>query len=202
MRPPPSNPIQPLQPLRYNRTKPESTQRAVDAPSVVRVGFLCHPLTGWECGSRLAGIRAALVASKGLFAKKTRIEVVPRDTNVSTSSDHGVNVALTLVKTTTNLIGIVGPRFSSVSIPVLEKLQSFKLPTISPAATSNVLASKDRFPWFVRTAASNRAFVDAIASFITEMHWARVAILTSSDQYAKVRAKCYITAVRSVQRCV
>ena len=109
------------------------------------------------------------------------------------SQELGMAAALDLMSgETTNsasgeppVIGLVGPTYSSVSMPVATVAAVRKVPQVSCCATSFALSNKDSYPFFLRTVPPDSLQARAIWQWILHFDVALVACLYSAESYGQ-----------------
>ncbi|CAC5410348.1 unnamed protein product [Mytilus coruscus] len=84
---------------------------------------------------------------------------------------------------TNNLIGVIGPASSKLSIPVASLLRLFKVPQISYQSTSPELSDKTRFQYFKRTVPSDYFQAKAIADLLKNLEYQYISIVYEDSSY-------------------
>ena len=121
-----------------------------------------------------------------------RIEILTVDSGGSGSKNTVTEVVTAFAKkgnTTntslrTNVIGVVGPYWSSNAIPAVRVSNPFRLPMISYDAWSSALDSATEFPYFTRVGPANSDVSKVVGLFLRSMGWMSVAVVTDDDAYA------------------
>ena len=83
------------------------------------------------------------------------------------------------------VIGIVGPLYSSVSVQVAHLLRLFKMPQISYDSTSSELSDKTKYQYFLRTVPSDSLQVRAMVDVLLHYNWTYVSAVYSDDNYGR-----------------
>ncbi|KAK3233791.1 hypothetical protein CYMTET_55932 [Cymbomonas tetramitiformis] len=78
---------------------------------------------------------------------------------------------------------VVGAACSSASIAAQRLLRSKAVPQISGSSTASELSDKDKYPYFMRTVASDSYQARAIADLIKFYNWTSCVCVSSSDAY-------------------
>ncbi|XP_022086565.1 metabotropic glutamate receptor 4-like [Acanthaster planci] len=84
---------------------------------------------------------------------------------------------------TGQVIGIVGPANSALSIYVAKVGFLSQLPVISVYGTSSELGNSDRFPFFLRAVPPDHYQVEAILDILLAFDWVYTALISSMDSY-------------------
>jgi len=84
-----------------------------------------------------------------------------------------------------DVIGVVGPEGSTASVVVANLLGTFRIPQISPTASSDALSDKTKFPYFLRMAPPDRHQVDAMVNLINHFKWTYIAAVYSKGSYGE-----------------
>lgn len=82
-------------------------------------------------------------------------------------------------------VAVIGPDTSDLARAVADFAGLFRVPVISPAATSPLLGDRSRFKYFLRTVPSDSFQVEAILNIITYFHWNYIMLLVSDDEYGR-----------------
>eukprot|EP00735_Rhodelphis_limneticus_P010364 TRINITY_DN30_c0_g1::TRINITY_DN30_c0_g1_i1::g.14798::m.14798 TRINITY_DN30_c0_g1::TRINITY_DN30_c0_g1_i1::g.14798 ORF type:complete len:186 (+),score=42.51,sp/P31421/GRM2_RAT/34.71/6e-13,ANF_receptor/PF01094.23/8e-24,Peripla_BP_6/PF13458.1/0.0025 TRINITY_DN30_c0_g1_i1:119-676(+) len=99
----------------------------------------------------------------------TRIDSVLNYTGCS-SQDEALANAL-YASLGIDAAGVVGPSCSGVTMTSASLLKVFKIPQISPSATSPDLSNKVLYPYFLRTCSPDNQKVIAIADLFMQWNW-------------------------------
>ena len=98
--------------------------------------------------------------------------------------------------------GVIGPGFSSVSVPVASLLRLFKVPQVSYAATSTSLSDKSLYEYFVRTVPPDilqaMAFLDILQAF----KWTYVSTVQSDGEYGESAMDYFRDEARARNICI
>ena len=103
------------------------------------------------------------------------------DLNLESCTDIGATNA-TLREIT---LGIVGTLSSRVSRPVASLTRLFKVPQISPAATSPSLSNRDLYTYFYRTIPPDNLQAEAMVDLLSYFNWTHFSTVYSNDAYGK-----------------
>jgi len=82
-----------------------------------------------------------------------------------------------------NIIGLIGPQTSSVSIQVAGLGRIFRIPQVSYLATSAALCNREKFPYFFRTVPSDKHQARAIVGLLDAFGWSYASIVHSDSEY-------------------
>ena len=82
-----------------------------------------------------------------------------------------------------SLLGTVGDRYSSVTLPEATLTGVVRLPQVGYGSTTSALSDKARFPSFLRTIPSDRLHARAIAELVKYYNWDSVNTVNSNDAY-------------------
>ena len=80
---------------------------------------------------------------------------------------------------------IIGPDTSDLARAAADFSGLFKIPVISPSATSPLLKDQDRFKYFFRTVPSDDYQVQMILEIVQYFDWNYVILLVSNDEYGR-----------------
>lgn len=83
------------------------------------------------------------------------------------------------------VVGIVGPLYSSVSVQVAHLLRLFKMPQISYDSTSSELSDKTKYEYFLRTVPSDSIQARVMADLLHYFNWTYVSAVYSDDSYGR-----------------
>ena len=97
---------------------------------------------------------------------------------------------------------VIGPSVSWISIPVARLLGLYSIPQISYASTSRILGDKTRYNSFLRTVPSDEYQAQAMAQFVHHFQWNYVFLIASDDDYGKMGAAAFKTAVKNLSVCI
>ncbi|XP_038046932.1 metabotropic glutamate receptor 1-like [Patiria miniata] len=82
-----------------------------------------------------------------------------------------------------NLFCIIGTQSSATTIPTAQAASLYRIPVISPFATSNELSDKRRFPYFLRTVPPDSLQAKAIADILLQFGWKYVGLYFQLNTY-------------------
>ena len=94
-----------------------------------------------------------------------------------------------------NIVGIIGPQTSAVSVQLANIGRLFRVPQVSYLATSNRLCNLKDFPYFFRTVPSDVHQAKAIVELLNTFDWNYVTIVHSDSDYGE-------TGYQSIKRRV
>ncbi|XP_028399442.1 metabotropic glutamate receptor 3-like isoform X2 [Dendronephthya gigantea] len=83
------------------------------------------------------------------------------------------------------VVGVVGPLYSSVSVQVAHLLRLFKMPQISYDSTSSELSDNTKYEYFLRTVPSDLLQARAIVDILKYFGWSYVSVVYSDDSYGR-----------------
>ncbi|XP_078679957.1 uncharacterized protein LOC144915447 isoform X3 [Branchiostoma floridae x Branchiostoma belcheri] len=99
-------------------------------------------------------------------------------------------------------VGLVGPSLSQSAISASEILTPVQVPVISPTATSIELDDKERFPYFMRTASSDKSQAQAMVELLVVLGWTYVSTVASADSYGRMGIAEFTRAAKEAGICV
>ncbi|XP_076047779.1 metabotropic glutamate receptor 1-like isoform X5 [Oratosquilla oratoria] len=88
-------------------------------------------------------------------------------------------------KTNKNLVGVVGPGSSAVTIQVQNLLQLFSIPQVGYSATSKDLSDKSRFPYFMRVVPSDYYQAQVMVDLVRRYNWTYVSAVHTDGNYGQ-----------------
>ncbi|XP_002740314.1 metabotropic glutamate receptor 3-like [Saccoglossus kowalevskii] len=100
------------------------------------------------------------------------------------------------------MIGVVGTGSSVTSTAVADLLGLFQVPQISYSATSEMLSDKKRFPFFLRTVASDINQAQVMADLAVYFDWNYVAIIHTKDDYGTPAAETLTAELKNLNVCI
>lgn len=86
-------------------------------------------------------------------------------------------------KNTKNIVGIIGPGSSAVTIQVQNLLQLFNIPQIGYSATSRELSRKDFYKYFLRVVPSDEFQSKLMVDVLLKLNWSYVITVNSEGEY-------------------
>nr|CAB3250913.1 metabotropic glutamate receptor 1-like [Phallusia mammillata] len=98
--------------------------------------------------------------------------------------------------------GLIGPETSEVSVPTANLLGLFDIPQISFSATSPVLSNKRRFPFYFRTAPSDRFQVGAMIQLLKVNGWRYVSFIYEDNDYGTHAFDAFQTQTAGSSICI
>ena len=132
------------------------------------------------------GLRAFDTCSSETTALDRTVEEFITDQKCDSEEEDGVTGGR-------QVVGIVGPLYSSVSVQVAHLLRLFKIPQISYDSTSSELSDKTKFEYFLRTAPSDFLQARAMADILHYFNWTYVSAVYSDDRYGRKGIKGLIS---------
>lgn len=100
------------------------------------------------------------------------------------------------------VVGIVGPFSSDQSIPTAGLASQYKIPIVSPFATSEELSDKRRFSYFSRLVPPDSFVTQAMTHLLDEFGWSYVQLLYSEGSYAENAAKSLEKHAKKKRICI
>ncbi|XP_047128541.1 extracellular calcium-sensing receptor isoform X1 [Hydra vulgaris] len=94
-------------------------------------------------------------------------------------------------------IAIIGPESSNIARSIADFAGLFKVPVISPSATSVLLGNRKRFKYFLRTVPSDAYLVKMIIDIIHKFGWNYIVLIVSNDEYGKAARLEFLKKVLS-----
>ncbi|KAL1232788.1 Metabotropic glutamate receptor [Trichinella spiralis] len=86
---------------------------------------------------------------------------------------------------TSNLVAVIGPGSSDVSIAVQNLLQVFHIPQVGYSATTKALSDKTEFKYYMRMVPSDSWQAKAIVDIVKYFHWSYVAVVYTDGNYGE-----------------
>lgn len=83
------------------------------------------------------------------------------------------------------VVGVVGPLYSSISVQVAHLLRLFRMPQISYDSTSSELSDNTKYEYFLRTVPSDLLQARAIVDILRYFGWSYVSVVYSDDSYGR-----------------
>ncbi|XP_077983055.1 metabotropic glutamate receptor 3-like [Glandiceps talaboti] len=99
-------------------------------------------------------------------------------------------------------VGVVGTGSSTTSIAVADLLGLFQIPQVSYSASSPLLSDKMRFPFFLRTLASDINQAKVMAALTTHYDWNYVIIVHTEDDYGIPGMEALKTELKHLNVCI
>ncbi|CAL4121485.1 unnamed protein product, partial [Meganyctiphanes norvegica] len=84
-----------------------------------------------------------------------------------------------------NLIGVVGPGSSDVTIQVQNLLQLFSIPQVGYSATSRDLSDKSRFSYFLRVVPSDYYQAQVMVDIVRHYNWTYISAVHTDGNYGQ-----------------
>ncbi|MQM10952.1 hypothetical protein Taro_043851 [Colocasia esculenta] len=153
------------------------------------------------------GLRCMEMARADFYAAhpeyKSRLELVPRDSNRDTVT--AASAAVDLLKNE-RVQAIVGPQTSDAAVFVADIGNKSQVPVVSFSATSPSL-SPEKTPYFVRTGVNDSSQASAIAALVSAFGWKQVVPIYEDSQYGAGAMPSLVDAIKGVgarvpYRCV
>ncbi len=101
-----------------------------------------------------------------------------------------------------DVVGIVGPRASRMSVMVSSVLGIFHIPVLATFSTSDELSDKSRFPYFIRLVPPDRFQAKAIIDFIEHFGWTYISLVFSTGSYGENGAKLLEAEAKERDMCM
>ncbi|XP_028400115.1 metabotropic glutamate receptor 3-like [Dendronephthya gigantea] len=102
--------------------------------------------------------------------------------SLDSSSKQGEKCGL---NTTKDVVGVVGPSRSSLSIEVAKLLRLFKVPQVSYASTSAELSNTKKYSFFARTVPPDSLQAQAMLHVVKIFNWSSVFTVNSAGSYGE-----------------
>ena len=191
-------------------TSKKNGKQAVHIPGNITLGGLfpihskdkngeCSSINGVLGIQRLEAMLYALhrINKEGVILPGIKLGVSAFDTcsSETTALDRTVEEFITNQKCDTEedkgtiggrqVVGIVGPLYSSVSVQVAHLLRLFEMPQISYDSTSSELSDKTKYKYFLRTVPSDFLQARAMVDILNHFGWSYVSAVYSDDNYGR-----------------
>ncbi|ROT73714.1 putative metabotropic glutamate receptor 5-like [Penaeus vannamei] len=101
----------------------------------------------------------------------------PEGSSNSTENDSCKSTA-----TSKNLVGVVGPGSSDVTIQVQNLMQLFQIPQVGYSATSRDLSDKSRFSYFMRVVPSDYYQAQVMIDIVRHYNWTYVSAVHTDGE--------------------
>lgn len=95
-------------------------------------------------------------------------------------------------KNTKNIVGIIGPGSSAVTIQVQNLLQLFNIPQIGYSATSRELSRKDFYKYFLRVVPSDEFQAKLMVDVLLKFNWTYVITINTEGKSTSCLDYIYI----------
>lgn len=117
------------------------------------------------------------------------------DANTSTSAGGATTEQCHRgAKNTKNIVGIIGPGSSAVTIQVQNLLQLFNIPQIGYSATSRELSRKDFYKYFLRVVPSDEFQAKLMVDVLLKFNWTYVITINTEGEWNII---CYLERMLS-----
>jgi ABC-type branched-subunit amino acid transport system substrate-binding protein len=160
------------------------TELNAESKCPVKIGSLM-PIKDWPWGyDTMLSFRVALeMWNEDNPTSPMVMEAVLKSTSSPVSeSDAGV-ATIAAFSMIDDVVGIVGPCYSSTAQPVAQLSKIFNIPLVSPSATSPTLSDKSNFPTFFRTAPSDAFQGTAMIGLLKKYNWKKFAAVACNGPY-------------------
>ena len=111
------------------------------------------------------------------------IKFLPMDQSRIKRMNISTDLYQTLTHPLYDVVAVVGPYSSSMSVLTASLLGLFELPQISFTASAGELSDKERFPYFSRLVPPNQYMAFAIASMVSHFNWTYISTLNTDDSF-------------------
>ncbi|XP_022098288.1 metabotropic glutamate receptor 7-like, partial [Acanthaster planci] len=101
-----------------------------------------------------------------------------------------------------SLLCIIGTQTSATTIPTAQAASLYRVPVISPFATSNELSDKRRFPYFLRTVPPDSLQASAIADILLQFQWKYIGLYFQLNTYGIHGAQSLLDLAEKYGICV
>ncbi|XP_038071165.1 metabotropic glutamate receptor-like [Patiria miniata] len=101
-----------------------------------------------------------------------------------------------------NLFCIIGTQTSATTITTAQAASLYRIPVISPFATSNELSDKPRFPYFLRTVPPDSLQAAAIADILLRFGWKYVGLYFQLNSYGVHGAQSLLHLAEKHDICI
>ena len=88
-----------------------------------------------------------------------------------------------------DVVGIIGPGWSSQAVPVSSLFSLFEIPIISQSASSSELSDKSRYEYFSRIQSPDNFMAIGIVDMILHFEWTYIIVLYSEGSYGETLSK-------------
>ncbi|XP_042199720.1 taste receptor type 1 member 1 [Callorhinchus milii] len=122
----------------------------------------------------------------------------------ATNTDYqpGVPISSNYTSYQPNVIAIIGPASTTITVTIARFLGYFLVPLISYAASGEVLGNRIRFPSFFRTIPNDIKQAEAMALLIQEFGWNWIAAVGSDNEYGRQGINKVVELVTGAGTCV
>ena len=129
------------------------------------------------------------------------IKYIPMDPGRIKELNVSSDLQDSLIHPLYDVVGVVGPYSSSMSVFVASLLGLFEVPQISYTATSEELSDKDRFPYFSRVAPPNQYQASAIVDIVSHFKWTYISTLNTDDSFGAAAIRTFHRLMKSRGIC-
>ena len=88
-----------------------------------------------------------------------------------------------------DVVGVIGPGWSSQAVPVSSLLSVFQIPCVSQSASSAELSDKSRYKYFSRVYPADQLRIVGMIDLILHFEWTYVIVLYSEGSYGETLSK-------------
>lgn len=176
-------------------------RRQVSQRSSVKVGALLplmgssEPSGAKEIGNDVyKGIQIAFEEHKADPARRVRVELETMDTDRDPATASRLAREMTA---NVDIIGIIGPVFSSTTSAVADLANSHRIPLVTPTANSNGLAATGEYVFQANPDFESRGRAMARFAVITQ-GFQRLAVLAPSDAPGRLLAEAFMSEALSL----
>ncbi|XP_064473197.1 metabotropic glutamate receptor 5-like [Ornithodoros turicata] len=103
--------------------------------------------------------------------------------NMTGGGDNATGCSRATQRSTKNLVGVIGPGSSAVTIQVQNLLQLFSIPQIGYSATSRQLSSKEFYKYFLRVVPSDQYQSQMMVDVLLMYNWTYISTVNTEGNY-------------------
>ena len=116
---------------------------------------------------------------------------------------QALDIIIRLGNSSAPLLGIIGPAANSVTLPIANLFDLYRIPMVSYASSSATLSNKNLFGYFLRTVPSSNLQAHAMADLISHFGWGYVSVIFTDDyEYGDPGSDTFIDSAMQHKICV
>ena len=140
-----------------------------------------------SCDNPLHAAEKAVPLLKGFITRKINLTCGKegRSYHIKRKRRHRTKLEENTWNCGDNIVGIIGPQTTSVTLKLANMGRVFRVPQVSYLATSPRLSDVAEFPYFFRTVPSDYHQANAIIELLNRFGWNYVSIVYSDSEYGE-----------------
>ena len=140
-----------------------------------------------SCDNPLHAAEMAVPLLKGFITRKIDLKCGNESNSyhIKRKRSHSNTVKDNTWNCGDNIVGIIGPQTTAVTLKLANMGRVFRVPQVSYLATSPRLSDTNEFPYFFRTVPSDYHQANAIIELLHHFDWNYVSIVYSDSEYGE-----------------